>query len=218
MPHNERVTTSTGTTPRSAHENPTSLSTGRVVLFSGHMIDAPGRITPRFPPDMVPEVTNAIQGVLAAWNIGHHDLGMCGGACGGDLIFAEACLHRGARVELHLPYAVPTFIEQSVAFAGHEWVNRFHAVAENRRTTVHVMPDEPEEPPDDESRYTRHARWLLDRAFARGTKNICVLCLWDGAAGDGPGGTADMLAAVEARRGKTVIIDSARLLAERRTP
>jgi len=55
----------------------------KVVLFSGHMIDAPGRDTPRFPPDKEPMAAEAIAGALADLHVGPDDLCICGGACGG---------------------------------------------------------------------------------------------------------------------------------------
>lgn len=218
MSSHDRVTTPSGAPFRSAQGDATREPSGRVVLFSGHMIDAPGRTSPRFPPEMVPEATIAIRDALSAWNIGAGDLGICGGACGGDLIFAEACLQIGARVELLLPFPVPEFVERSVAFAGDSWVRRFHAVSDDPRTTLLVMADGTTIPADDESAYTRHAHWQLDHALSRGPKEIWFLCLWDGATGDGPGGTSDMIAAIEARHGRITVIDSARLLAERRVP
>ncbi|ENO83944.1 hypothetical protein C667_24449, partial [Thauera phenylacetica B4P] len=33
---------------------PSCLQPRRVILFSGHMIDAPGRAEPRFPPALAP--------------------------------------------------------------------------------------------------------------------------------------------------------------------
>src|ERR1700710_557400 len=62
----------------------------KVVLFSGHMIDAPDRETPRFPPDKEPLAAQAIAEALANLHVGPDDLCICGGACGGDLLFAEA--------------------------------------------------------------------------------------------------------------------------------
>ena len=70
-----------------------------VVLFSGHMIDAPDRKTPRFPPDKEPVAATAIADALAKIGAAKGDLAICGGACGGDLLFAEAALARGMRVE-----------------------------------------------------------------------------------------------------------------------
>jgi hypothetical protein len=77
----------------------------KVALFSGHMIDAPGREKPRFPPDKEPIAARAIAEPLAPG--GPYDLRR---ACGGDLLFAEAALARSARLELHIPFEEPTFL------------------------------------------------------------------------------------------------------------
>ena len=68
---------------------------GTVLLFSGHMIDAPGRKQPRFPADKESIARDAIVDTLTQAGAGPGDLAICGAACGGDLIFAEACLARG---------------------------------------------------------------------------------------------------------------------------
>src|SRR5690242_20212212 len=93
----------------------------KVVLFSGHMIDAAGREKRRFPPDKEPIAARAIAETLADFEVGPADLAICGGACGGDLLFAEATLARGARLELYIPFDEPTFLENSVDFADRDW-------------------------------------------------------------------------------------------------
>ena len=50
----------------------------KVVLFSGHMVDAPGREKPRFPPDKEAIARQAIAGALADLNVGPDDLCICG--------------------------------------------------------------------------------------------------------------------------------------------
>ena len=89
-----------------------------VFLFSGHMIDAPERKTPRFPAQREGAAAAAIGNILDKLEAGSTDIGLCGGACGGDLLFAEACLSRGLHVEIRIPFAEPTFLEKSVTFAG----------------------------------------------------------------------------------------------------
>src|SRR5262245_9142286 len=71
-----------------------------VALFSGHMIDAPDRKIPRFPPDKEPAAAAAITDTLSKIGVIPGDLAICGGACGGDLLFAEACLARDMRLEI----------------------------------------------------------------------------------------------------------------------
>jgi hypothetical protein len=50
-----------------------------VVLFSGHMIDAGNRRTPRFPPDGDPVAAAAISKTLAEIGVTRCDLAICGG-------------------------------------------------------------------------------------------------------------------------------------------
>src|SRR5271166_4008211 len=110
----------------------------KVILFSGHMIDAQGRKTPRFPPDKEPIAANAIAAALAELDVGARDLCICGGACGGDLLFAEAALARFARLELYIPFDEPTFLEESVDFADRDWRARY--LAAKARAALHVLP------------------------------------------------------------------------------
>ena len=72
----------------------------KVLLFSGHMIDAPERSDPRFPPDKESIAAEAIAQILAEVGAGRTDLAICGGACGGDLLFAETVLERQLALEL----------------------------------------------------------------------------------------------------------------------
>src|SRR4051812_41217277 len=93
----------------------------KVLLFSGHMIDAPGRKKARFPANKEATAENAIEGTLAQIGVDSRDLAICGGACGGDLLFAEACLRLGAKLEFYIPFEEPTFLSKSVDFADADW-------------------------------------------------------------------------------------------------
>ena len=75
----------------------------RVVLFSGHMIDAPGRATPRFPADKEPVAAAAVGQALDEFGAAGGDQALSGAACGGDLLFAEAVLRRGLRLQIRFP-------------------------------------------------------------------------------------------------------------------
>ena len=78
----------------------------QVLLFSGHMVDAPDRPKPRFPSDKVPLAEAAIAKALNGLGVGPDDLALTQGASGGDLIFAEACLARGVRLQLMQPLSL----------------------------------------------------------------------------------------------------------------
>lgn len=162
-----------------------------VLLFSGHMVDAPRRQTPRFPPDKEPIARKAIEDAVSRSGAAAGDLAICGGACGGDLLFAEACLARGLRLELSLPFDRSSFLAKSVDFAGADWRDRFLAVSS--QAAVHIMPDELGPPPADRDPYARNNAWMLQRATRFGLEALAFICLWNGEAGDGPGGTAALV-------------------------
>ena len=98
------------------------------------MIDRLGRKPPRFPPECEPSVAREIDAKLTELGAGSADLGITQGACGADLLFAEAMLKRGAALELHLPLAEKIFLENSVDFTKDSstvpdrWHDRFLAV------------------------------------------------------------------------------------------
>ena len=141
---------------------PDERSPRRVVLFSGHMIDAPGREKPRFPPDKEPIAAAAIASALADLGVGSGDLAICGGACGGDLLFAEAALAQGARLELYIPFEEPAFLEKSVDFADSDWRARFFAA--KARATLHVLPFERGATPAGEDPYEDNNVRMLEAA------------------------------------------------------
>ncbi len=180
-----------------------------VVLFSGHMIDAPGRRTPRFPPDKEREAADAIAGTLAEIGVTAGDLAICGGACGGDLLFAEACLAHSMRLELYIPFDEPTFLANSVDFANANWHERYFTA--KSKATLHVMTDELGPVPADDNPYERINLWMLEAAAKLGGGSIAFICLWDGQGGDGPGGAQHFME--EARRETTRIywLDTRRL-------
>jgi len=181
----------------------------KVVLFSGHMIDAPGREQPRFPPDKEPVAAKAIAGALTDLDIGPLDLCICGGACGGDLLFAEAALKRGARLELYLPFEEPAFLEKSVDFADKDWRARF--LAAKARAELHVAPRELGPPREGEDPYERNNRRMLDAAMRFGAERLNFVALWNGEGGDGPGGTRHMMEEVRNRGGRTLWLDTTKL-------
>jgi hypothetical protein len=181
----------------------------KVALFSGHMIDAPGRTTPRFPPDEEPTAARAIASTLADLDVGAGDLAICGGACGGDLLFAEAALARGARLEIYIPFEEPTFLEKSVDFADKDWRARF--LAAKARGVLHVAPRELGPPQEGEDPYERNNRWMLDEASRFGAGKVDFVCLWNGEGGDGPGGTKHMMEEVRDRGGRTHWLDTTKL-------
>lgn len=185
------------------------LSPNRVLLFSGHRVDAPGRAKPRFPATQVGRAALAIASALDSIGAAPGDLALTQGAAGGDLLFAEACHARGVRVRLMLPMPEPRFVAQSIlpSADGAHWLDRWRALREKLLDAPQVMPDAPEPAPPANA-FARCNLWMLETALAYGASRLVFLCLWNGADGDGPGGTAQMVEAVRRRAGRVHWIDT----------
>jgi len=161
-----------------------------VVVFTGHMIDQPDRKDPRFPPHLEAAVRAEIDRELDRLDA---RIGYCSGACGGDLIFAEAMIDRDAEVNIVLPFDKDDFIRASVEFAGRRWVSRFHRALK----LAH------------EIRYVTEERYLGDDVLFAFANQIfgayaelrartletapSLLALWDGKGSGLIGGTADTI-------------------------
>ena len=187
----------------------------KVFLFSGHMIDAPGREPPRFPAGKEGAAAQKIGEALDALGAGPGDLALTQGASGGDILFLEACQARGVRACLMLPLEEPEFIDRSIlpATDGAAWCERYYAVKESLQDPPRVMPDELGPPP--KTGRDRHASpfercnlWLLNTALAWGIDKVRFICLWNGGGGDGPGGTEHMYNEVKRRTGRVTWLDT----------
>ncbi len=189
----------------------------QVFLFSGHMIDAPGRARPRFPPAREPEAARAVAAALGELGAGEADLGITEGACGGDLLFAEALLERGAALRIYLPFDEATFVRESVAFEKapsplpDRWAERFAAVKARPRVETSIMPEQPGPGVEGQSAFERCNLWMLETALAFGPPKLTLVCLWDGRSADGPGGTKHMVDEVRRRGGRVRRLETTKL-------
>ncbi|MFN3986996.1 MAG: hypothetical protein ACK4KV_16000 [Rhodocyclaceae bacterium] len=194
-------------------ERPPGFVPRRVFLFSGHRVDAVDRPRPRFPPSAVPAAAARIAAVLAREEAGADDLALAQAASGGDLLFLEAARARGLCLRVMLPFDEDAFLRCSVlsSAGGEEWLARYRAlcaalavapliatapeVAMSPALIAHADP------------FERCNLWLLETARQWGDARVRFICLWDGATGDGPGGTAMMRDAVVRAGGDCVWID-----------
>jgi len=195
-----------------ARANPPFLPR-QVFLFSGHMVDPPGRASPRFPADKEPIAAQRIAAALDQLGAGVGDLALTQGAAGGDLLFLEACLQRGVRCMLLLPFEEPKFIEESLLTSkdGERWRERYFAVKAQLKDAPRIMPAELGPLPKGASAYERCNLWLLYTALAWGVDKVRFVCLWNSGGGDGPGGTAHMYNEVKRRTGRVTWIDTRQL-------
>lgn len=200
----------------------------RVLLFAGHMIDAPDRKSPRFPADKEPvareKIKEAIQnemnkGVGVGW-------GYAGGASGGDILFMEVCAELKIPTRLYLAFNQQEYVRSSVAKAGGNWKERFWTIFQEHsaRKQVRFLSDATNVRSEDEylpawlrgkpnyNIWQRNNLWMLFNSLdeacdpTSGDPNITLIALWDGEGGDGPGGTGDLIQKVENLGARSEII------------
>jgi hypothetical protein len=150
-------------------------------------------------------IANTLTGIGAV----PRDLAICGGACGGDLLFAEACLARDMRLEIYIPFDEPTFLANSVDFAGGNWRERYLAV--KAKATLHVAPNELGPLDEDENAYERNNQWMLDSAARFGGDRMAFICLWNGQGGDGPGGAQHLMEEARRKTSRIYWLDTGKL-------
>lgn len=95
-----------------------------VVVFCGHRLDSQQAALERFPPVWEQSVRHGIREHIEKLSPG---FGYCSAMCGSDILFIEEMLDYGAEVHLYLPFAAARFAETYIAYAGSEWLNRFHS-------------------------------------------------------------------------------------------
>lgn len=199
----------------------------RVLIFTGHMIDAPDRAKPRFPADKEDVARQKIKEAIAEEmkHGGGVSFGIAGGASGGDIIFHEVCFELGIPTHLYLAMPTGLYVNASVRKAGPNWVQRFrdlHTRLSNEGLvrTLSVMEEEPKDQKEylpswlrskkDYNIWQRNNLWMLHNALTAGGDDcVTLIALWDcEPTGDGPGGTSDLVQKVERRGAKAIVINT----------
>jgi SMODS and SLOG-associating 2TM effector domain 1/Protein of unknown function (DUF4231) len=202
----------------------------RPLIFSGHMIDSPGRVHPRFPASEEDaarrEIEQAVSAIKATADERQEQLlAMAGATDGGDLLFHEVCAELGIDTEVFLPVSERTY--RATAISGRPgWVERYYAVltrakekakAKGREDGVHVLARADALPAwlrgrAGYSAWQRSNRWVLHHAWATTTADrVTVLALWNGEPGDGPGGTADMVTTAQAGGADVIVLETGKI-------
>jgi hypothetical protein len=168
------------------------------LLFTGHMIDSPGRTEPRFPAWAEERASDAIRKAIEAmpWNRPGPTIGLAGAASGGDLLFHEVCAELNISTRILLALPIHEFLAASVAPAGPDWVRRFHAVVDKRGPESLQIIEEKNGLLEGktENIWQRTNMWLIEEALVLAPERS-LLALWDGKTGDGPGGTGHLVCA-----------------------
>jgi len=179
-----------------------------VVAFTGHMLDAPGRAAPRFPPALVPAVAAALRERVAAW---HAPVVYTSAACGADLLFVEAAQAAGAEVNVVLPFARDEFVRTSVAPGGAPWVERFERALARAARVIFAT----EEAHLGDDILFRHAAELVEGLAVLRAAQLeaepTLLAVFDAGAAGGIGGTRDAVERWQRGIGPVRAIDLAEL-------
>lgn len=160
------------------------------LVFTGHMVDLPGRSRPRFPAELVDAARIEIQRRVARHTQGHSKNSVKGFASlarGGDILFHEICRNFGFDTVIVLPFSPDLFLTTSVEGAeGGHWPQRFQKLWDetprDRRYNLGL--------PQSDDAYAICNERVLELARQEGA--VQLIALWDGSGGDGPGGTADL--------------------------
>lgn len=173
------------------------------LLFTGHMVDAKNRESPRFPAAKEDAAREAIRKVLLDEKEKHREelTGIAGGASGGDILFHELCAAMNIPTQLYLALPKEAFKKESVSFAGKDWEARFEALTE--KLPMRTLP----EGANGDSVWERANLWMLQEALEGGGNNMTLIALWNGQGGDGRGGTAHMVNVARENGAEIKIID-----------
>jgi hypothetical protein len=177
---------------------PPSPLPARVILFTGHMMDEPGRTPPRFPESVRNQARLAIRAALEQElnRTGGLVVALASAANGGDLLFHDVCEELKVPHRVFLPLTPDTFRNESVSPAGRFWEDRFDQLLARSQPVPHLA-DKAELPlwlsvRKDYTTWQRANLWLIHEALAFEAQNFTLLALWDGVETEGVGGTANM--------------------------
>lgn len=195
----------------------------RVLLFTGHMIDEPGRSRPRFPADAEQTVREWMRGAVEKEVKAANGpvLAIAGGACGGDILFHEVCAEFKPMVYARLYLSMPpeVHVPDLVAAGGGSWVDRFYRLCPgDAKQSVRILGESKEMPRwlRDRPHYgpwQRSNAWMLCNALLHGAPKVKLIALWDGEPDGGQDGTADMVELARTRGIEVIRLDTSRLRA-----
>lgn len=158
-----------------------------VIHFSGHMSG------PRFPESAEASVRNRIAAILDRNGVG---FGYGSLAAGGDIVFAEELLSRGAELNVAMPFDIDEFKRVSVAPSGERWLARFDECVRAAKAITYATTDEYL---GDDSLFGYASRIAMGLAILRSRfldASLRQVAVWDGGAVGGIEPTAGVAADV----------------------
>jgi class 3 adenylate cyclase len=151
------------------------LRNRNVIHYTGHMISPEGT-SGRFPAHAETRVASEIADQLAAHDVGY---GYGSLACGADTLIVEELLRRKAEIDVVLPFEPSSFLQESVANGGPEWLERFEECRKQVRVTHATDGDYV----GDSEVFAYTSRLAMGMAILRAQQLSCdaiQLAVWDG--------------------------------------
>lgn len=189
-----------------------------LIVFAGHLVDAPGRTPPRFPPKQDSKAKALIrEAVETLLNDEHEIVGLASAAPGADILAHEVCAELGLKSTICLP--MPARDYARMVFKNlDDWRTRFLDIWQAHDEKALELSDKAGLPRwlsgSKMDSWERGNRWVMQMALTWGAERITLVALWDGkTVGDAPGGTAHMVQlARDAGTFRIVTVDAKRLL------
>ncbi|MFK7993398.1 MAG: cyclic nucleotide-binding domain-containing protein [Granulosicoccus sp.] len=157
----------------------------RAFLFSGHMLDKQDVEHPRFPASLEDEVRRQVDLSLDRGNATPKDHAYTSGAaCGGDIIFIEACVARGMQVHVHMPCDEAHYVRKFISHAGESWITRYYDLRSEPLVKLYYQEERIGIAAEGVDPYVRNVRWSLFASLVHGVDKLRLIALWDGESND----------------------------------
>jgi class 3 adenylate cyclase len=183
-----------------------SLRIPPVAAFTGHLIDAAGQDTRRFPAEAADAVTRRLAAVLDRLDV---RIGYASAACGADVLFHECLRARGGESSVVLPFDRAEFLRESVNGAGDDWIHRAEGVLAGGPVEQATRGGYA----GDDELFSYANRLIMGKAVLRSraleTEPV-LIAVWDGDLNGAPGGTAECVATWRKTGHPLVVIDPVR--------
>lgn len=155
----------------------------RVITFSGHMFDQPGRGNTRFPTTHQEAVRGRIRSQIEQLN---GLIGFGSAACGSDILFHEELQAMGGESHVILPFRQVDFLSASASMVGES--ERLQRVVDAAADVFEAT--NAARAVDGSYEYTNLLlHGAADLRCREIETELVGLAVWDGQEGDGPGGT-----------------------------
>lgn len=166
------------------NSSPQKQAEGQAFLFSGYMVDFPGKEKKTFPADKENEIRHEIRKRLEKFNAGPDDRAFTGGlSAGSEIIFAEICAEKGIKVKAYLPLPEAAYIREFISPGGEAWVERFYKVRNHPLVDEIYQIENLGAPKKGDDPYERNNRWALYSSLGRGIDKVRLIALWSAQGG-----------------------------------